>query len=60
MAGGAAALALAEGICATWELGKRIPMDLSQEVPFEQFRVLMGFLAIDSSKWDQVITTKRG
>ena len=55
MAGGAAALALAEGICATWQLGMNIPMDLSQEVPLEQFSELMDFLAIDPGKWDQVI-----
>ncbi len=55
MAGGAAALALAQGVCATWDLGINIPMDLSQEVPQEQFSELMDFLGLDSSKWDQVI-----
>ncbi len=55
MAGGAAALALAEGVCATWELGMNIPMDLSQEVPMEQFSELLDFLALDPAKWDQVI-----
>ena len=55
MAGGAAALALAEGVCSTWDLGKNIPMDLSQEVPKEQFSELMDFLALDPAKWDQVI-----
>ena len=54
-AGGAAALALAEGVCSTWDLGRNIPMDLSQEVPKEQFSELMDFLAIDPAKWDQVI-----
>jgi len=55
MAGGAAALALAQGVCATWDLGMNVPMDLSQEVPKEQFSELMEFLALDPSKWDQVI-----
>lgn len=55
MAGGAAALALAEGICSTWALGMNKPMDLSQEVPMEKFSELMDFLALDAGKWDQVI-----
>lgn len=55
MAGGAAALALAEGVCSTWELGVNIPMDISQEVPVDRFSELMDFLAIDPAKWDQVI-----
>ena len=55
MAGGAAALALAEQVCATWNLGMSVPMDLSQEVPQEQFSELTNFLALDPAKWDQVI-----
>lgn len=55
MAGGAAALALAEGVCSTWQLGMNVPMDLSGEVPREQFSELIHFLGLDPSKWDQVI-----
>lgn len=55
MAGGAAALALAEDICSTWKLGMNIPMDLSQEVPMDQFSELIDFLGLDPAKWDQVI-----
>jgi HD-like signal output (HDOD) protein len=54
-AGGAAALALAQGICSTWDLGRTIPMDLSQEVPVEKFQDLADFLGLETSKWDQVI-----
>ncbi len=55
MTGGAAALALASDVCATWGLGRTIPMDLSAEVPYENFKELAEFLALDPAKWDQVI-----
>jgi len=55
MSGGAAALALAQAVCATWDLGRTIPMDLSAEVPFERFSELAEFLALDPTKWDQII-----
>lgn len=55
MAPGAAALALAEGVCANWDLGVNVPMDLSKDVPKEKFSTLLDFLGLDPSKWDQVI-----
>ncbi len=55
MAGGAAALALAQDVCATWDLGRTVPMDLSNEVPLEKFSEQAEFLALDPEKWDQVI-----
>ncbi len=55
MAGGSAALALAQGICSTWDLGRTVPMDLSQEVALEDFQELAEFLGLEATKWDQVI-----
>lgn len=55
MAASAAALALAQGICSIWDLGRTIPMDLSQEVPLGKFQDLADFLDLDHTKWEQVI-----
>jgi len=55
MAAGSAALALAEGICNVWQLGRTDSMDLSADVPVETFQELISFLAIDPEKWDQTL-----
>ncbi len=55
LATGAAALDLAQKICATWDLGRTIPMDLSREVVPGQFNELVQFLGLDQAKWDQAV-----
>ncbi len=55
MSAGAAALALAQEVCAAWNLGRTNAMDLSCEVPQKKYSELAEFLALDPTKWDQVI-----
>ena len=51
----AAVLALAEGICGHWGLGRRETVDLSEEVPVENFQIILNDLGLPTEKWDQVI-----
>ncbi len=53
--GGAAVMNLAEGICGHWGLGRRNPVDLSEDVPAEKFRDILDHLGLPVEKWDQVI-----
>lgn len=52
---GAAILSLAQGICGVWKIGRNSRVDLSEEVPREQFEEVLGVLNIHSGKWAQII-----
>ncbi len=52
---GSMALALAQSVCETWGLGRTETLDLSAEVPLENFQDLITSLGLDPKKWDQVI-----
>ena len=51
----AAVLSLAEGICGHWGLGHKHPIDLSSDVPMDNFRNILDDLGLTASKWDHVI-----
>ncbi len=51
----AATLALAEGVCGHWGVGRQNPVDLSEEVPMEKFQEVMEDLGLPAEKWDHVI-----
>jgi len=51
----AAVLSLSEGICGHWELGRKNPVDLSEDVPMEKFKGIVDDLGLPAEKWDQVI-----
>ncbi len=52
---GAAVLNLAEGVCGHWGLGRKHPIDLSEEVPVEKFQDILDDLGLPADKCDQVI-----
>jgi HD-like signal output (HDOD) protein len=51
----AAVLTLAEDICGHWGVGRKHPVDLSEEVPVEKFLEILEDLDLPAEKWDQVI-----
>jgi putative nucleotidyltransferase with HDIG domain len=51
----AAALSLAQGICGAWGIGRKAPVDLSQEVPYPPFLEVMDYLEIKPENWDRII-----
>ena len=51
----AAVLTLAENICAHWGVGRKHPVDLSEEVPVDKFLGILDDLDLPAEKWDQVI-----
>ena len=51
----AAVLSLSEGICGHWKLGRKNPVDLSEDVPAEKFHDILVELGLPAEKWDQVI-----
>ncbi len=51
----AAALSLAQGICGIWGIGRKVPVDLSQEVPITPFLEVTGRLGLETDNWDQII-----
>lgn len=52
---GSAVLSLAQKICYTWGVGKKNPVDLSQEIPADNFEKDLSHLNILQEKWDQII-----
>lgn len=52
---GAAVMALAEEIAAHWGLGRVEPIDFSDPLPAEQFRLYLLELGLPEEKWDQVV-----
>jgi HD-like signal output (HDOD) protein len=52
---GAAALHLGEIICRRWRVGYERPVDLSEEVPYEEHAGVMAQLGIPESAWGQII-----
>jgi putative nucleotidyltransferase with HDIG domain len=51
----AAALALAQGICDSWGIGYRHPLDLSEDVLYPRFLDQLDDLGLDSSNWDKML-----
>jgi putative nucleotidyltransferase with HDIG domain len=51
----AAALSLAQGICGAWGIGRQVPVDLSELVPYSPFLDVMEDLGIAASKWDTIL-----
>ena len=51
----AAVLCLAEGVCGHWGLGRKDPVDLSEDIPVEKFQDILGHIGLPAGKWDQVI-----
>jgi len=51
----AAILSLAEGVCGHWRLGRKNPIDLSEDIPAEKFQDLLDQISLPVEKWDQVI-----
>jgi len=51
----AAALALAQGICGFWNIGRTAGLDLSEEVPYSPFLEVMEVLGIKTNQWEQII-----
>ena len=54
-ASSAAALSLAKGICGAWGIGREVPVDLSDEVPYSFFLEVLEALEISTRSWDQII-----
>jgi len=52
---GAAVLCLAEGVCGHWGLGRKYPVDLSEDLPVEKFQDILDHIGLPAGKWDQVI-----
>lgn len=53
--GAAGALALAQGICGAWGIGRRTEVDLSELVPCSPFLPVLDDLGIGASRWDTII-----
>jgi HD-like signal output (HDOD) protein len=51
----AAVLCLAEGVCGHWGLGRKNPVDLSEDLPVEKFQDILDQIGLPAGKWDQVI-----
>jgi len=51
----AAALALAQGVCGAWGIGRKVPVDLSEEVPSASFLPVLEALRISTDSWDQIL-----
>ena len=51
----AAVLSLAEGICGHWGLGRKNPIDLSEDLPVEKFQDILDHIGLPAVKWDRVI-----
>lgn len=51
----AAVLCLAEGVCGHWGLGRKDPVDLSEDIPVEKFQDILDHIGLPAGKWDQVI-----
>jgi len=52
---GSAALALAEGLCGVWGVGRQNPVDLSQDINTAQFAELIHHLGLQDAKWDRIL-----
>ena len=42
-------------ICGHWGLGRKHPVDLSEDVPVDKFQGILDDLGLPAEKWDQVI-----
>ena len=51
----AATLGLAEKICCHWGLGRKQPVDLSEDIPVENFQGFLDELGLPVEKWSQVV-----
>lgn len=51
----AAALALAQGICGAWGIGRKISVDLSEMVPSAPYLDVMDDLGIEPTSWEQIL-----
>jgi putative nucleotidyltransferase with HDIG domain len=52
---GGAVLGLAEGVCDIWGVGRKHPLNLSEDAPVEPFRPALKQLGISESRWDPLI-----
>lgn len=52
---GGAVLALAEGVCDIWGVGRKRPLNLSEDAPVAAFRPVLKRLGIAESRWDPLI-----
>jgi len=53
--GGAAILALAQEICGVWGIGRKNPVDLSEDIAMDQCHEILEDLGLPQSKWEQII-----
>lgn len=51
----AAALALAQGICGYWGIGRSANLDLSKEIPSSPFLEVNNYLGLSANNWEQII-----
>ncbi len=48
-------LGLAEGVCDLWGMGRRRPVDLSQDAPVESFQSALVRIGLDESRWESLM-----
>jgi HD-like signal output (HDOD) protein len=53
--GGAAILALAQEICGVWGIGRKNPVDLSEEIPITTCCEILDDLGLPQNKWEQIL-----
>ncbi len=53
--GGAAILTLAQEICGVWGIGRKNPVDLSEDIPMAVCSETLEDLGLPTNKWEQII-----
>lgn len=52
---GGVILALAEGVCDVWRVGRKQPLNLSEDAPVDAFKPALKLLGIGETRWDPLI-----